>query len=171
MIFSDSTSHENKVFCREEEEALVRLDIYDFFRDRWPHDPPLETNFQERLMASVAPENRAHFQRRLIASTIPKKKEHCWKIISIVVQAPVTQLTTSHLISKKNTYNKSLVHAWLGMKWWAMKFCPWWYITLDQRRKHLPQRTREASVKSREFRTPVANSIATTDMTTTQVGF
>ena len=159
MIFSDSTSPENKVFCREEEEALARLDIYGFFRGRWPHDPPLETNFQERLMASVAPENRAHFQRRLIASTIPKK-------MSVAENHFCSRAGASH-----TTYNKSIVHAWLGMKWWAMKFCPWWYITLDQRRKHLPQRTREASVKSREFRTPVANSIATTDMTTTQVGF
>ena len=95
MIFSDSTSPENKVFCREEEEALARLDIYGFFRGRWPHDPPLETNFQERLMASVAPENRAHFQRRLIASTIPKKR-------SVAENHFCSRAGASH-----TTYNKS----------------------------------------------------------------
>jgi len=56
MEFSDSTSPERALFCREEEDG-GRQDIY--------------CAFQGQMVPPAAPENGAHFQGRLMAPAAP----------------------------------------------------------------------------------------------------
>jgi len=62
----DSTSPDERLFCREEEE-VVRADIYGHFQGRVTLLVTPRNHFQGRLIASPTPENGAHFQGWLIA--------------------------------------------------------------------------------------------------------
>ena len=70
MKFSDSTSPERALFCREEKDG-GRPNIYDIFQGRVTLPAAPRNISQGRLMPLAAPENGAHFQGRLMAPAAP----------------------------------------------------------------------------------------------------